>query len=229
MLIGITMMLNIKLTWRGSTRVPTVSPSDPASMHDSGKHGDQDQRVHVQGHGRARHQQHDRERDRGGDRGLDRARHDLLHRHPHTGSGAITRSSISRVYPNSETSGSATAWMPWKIRAKLIRPGASNVENCVLALLGPADALPDLREHVREHERRQQRLHDGADEERADLLAHDANVATPACDERGEAAAPRPRWCERVGEIAACMSLAQVLAVSEMKTVSSVGIVTPRR
>ena len=28
MLIGITRMLNIKLTWRGSTRVPIVSPSD---------------------------------------------------------------------------------------------------------------------------------------------------------------------------------------------------------
>ena len=47
----------------------------------------------------------------------------------HTGNGAITRSSISRVNPNSCTSGSATAWIPWKMHAIAITPGTRMLEN----------------------------------------------------------------------------------------------------
>ncbi len=39
------------------------------------------------------------------------------------GSGAITRSSISFVWLNSCTSGTETAWMPWKMIEEPIRPG----------------------------------------------------------------------------------------------------------
>ena len=46
-----------------------------------------------------------------------------------TGSGAITRSSISRVNPNSWTSGSATAWIPWKMHAIAMTPGTRMLEN----------------------------------------------------------------------------------------------------
>jgi len=42
-----------------------------------------------------------------------------------TGSGHITRSSISRVMPNSCASGSATAAMPENMIATAISPGSS--------------------------------------------------------------------------------------------------------
>ena len=48
---------------------------------------------------------------------------------PATGSGAITRSSISRLTPNSCTNGSATAWIPWKMHAIATTPGTSRLEN----------------------------------------------------------------------------------------------------
>ena len=43
------------------------------------------------------------------------------------GSGAITRSSISRVWANSFTRGSPTAWIPWNMMATATRPGSSTV------------------------------------------------------------------------------------------------------
>ena len=46
----------------------------------------------------------------------------------HTGSGHITRSSISRVTPNSCASGSATAAMPANMMPTAINPGNSTVE-----------------------------------------------------------------------------------------------------
>jgi hypothetical protein len=44
------------------------------------------------------------------------------------GSGASTRSSISRVKPNSCTSGRATAWMPWNRIEVATTPATSRVE-----------------------------------------------------------------------------------------------------
>ena len=46
-----------------------------------------------------------------------------------TGTGASTRSSISLLTLNSCTSGSATAWIPWKLIATAISPGTRTVEN----------------------------------------------------------------------------------------------------
>ncbi len=57
-----------------------------------------------------------------------------------TGSGASTRSSISRVYPNSCTIGSATDWMPWKMIARPMTPATSRVENSA----APAPEPPTL-------------------------------------------------------------------------------------
>ena len=47
----------------------------------------------------------------------------------HTGIGASTRSSISFVNDSSVTSGSATAWMPWKFIDIATRPGTRIVAN----------------------------------------------------------------------------------------------------
>jgi hypothetical protein len=43
------------------------------------------------------------------------------------GQGAWTRSSISRVNPNSCASCMATAWMPWNMMASPTTPGTSTV------------------------------------------------------------------------------------------------------
>ena len=43
------------------------------------------------------------------------------------GQGAWTRSSISRVKPNSCASGMATAWMPWNMMDRPTTPGTSTV------------------------------------------------------------------------------------------------------
>ena len=55
-----------------------------------------------------------------------------------TGNGARTRSSISRVKPKSWTSGSATAWIPWKIIVLAMTPPTRSVENL------PAPAPPPM-------------------------------------------------------------------------------------
>ena len=60
----------------------------------------------------------------------------------HTGRGAITRSSISRVYPNSCTSGSATACTPWKTIAVATTPASSSVENAASAAPDPPIPSP---------------------------------------------------------------------------------------
>ncbi len=54
-----------------------------------------------------------------------------------TGSGASTRSSISRVTPNSVTMGRATAWMPWNSTARPITPATSRVENSAAPVAPP--------------------------------------------------------------------------------------------
>jgi len=61
-----------------------------------------------------------------------------------TGRGHITRSSISRVTPNSCASGSATAAMPENMMATAIRPGRSTVEKLppAIAAVGFSAAPP---------------------------------------------------------------------------------------
>ena len=48
---------------------------------------------------------------------------------PEMESGAITRSSISRVKPNSVTRGKATACTPWNMHAIATTPGTRRLEN----------------------------------------------------------------------------------------------------
>ena len=91
--------------------------------------------------GVAGHDRGDREHEERGEEADDRARGDLLDRDEAIGSGASTRSSISRVYPNSCTIGSATDWMPWKMIASATTPATSSVEN-VRSRRRPAPPTP---------------------------------------------------------------------------------------
>ncbi len=61
---------------------------------------------------------------------------------PEIGSGAITRSSISRVNPNSCTSGSATACTPWNMHAIATTPGTNRLENVVSPAPEPPTPKP---------------------------------------------------------------------------------------
>ena len=91
------------------------------------------------------------------------------------GHGAWTRSSISRVKPNSCAMASAIDWTPWNMIEMPTTPGTSTVANAGLgAAPGAADALADLREHEQEDEAEQKRLDERAQDELADVLAqHD--------------------------------------------------------
>ena len=154
-----------------------------------------------------------------------------------TGIGARTRSSISRVYPNSCTIGSATDWMPWKMIASPTTPATSAVENSAAPRARAADALADLREDVREHEDEQQRLEQGAGQELLDVLAQHDEVAEQQRAERdprrrargeraGTSVARRGRRRRRGGRVVAHSRSS--LPVRLMKTVSSVGAVAER-
>ena len=72
------------------------------------------------------------------------------------GQGAWTRSSISRVKPNSWAICMATAWTPWNMIEMPTTPGTSTVANADSAAgsLPAADALADLGEDVEEDEAR---------------------------------------------------------------------------
>ena len=101
------------------------------------------------------------------------------------------RSSISRLMPNSWTSGRATAWIPWKMQAIATDAGDEQAGRPAWAHAdAPRHALADLGEHVGEHEHEQQRLHH----------ASAARTRGRSCGgRRGRAAAaprrrPRCRW-----------------------------------
>ena len=102
------------------------------------------------------------------------------------GHGAWTRSSISRVNPNSCASGMATAWMPWNMMESPTTPGTRTVANADSApgMLERADALSDFGEHVEEDEAEEERLHQGADGELHQVLAQDDQVAQDQGTER---------------------------------------------
>ena len=119
--------------------------------------------------------------------------------------------------------------MPWKMQAIATTPGHEQRREVRLAPACAADALPDLREHVGEHEDEQQRLHDRADDERGHALAQDREVAQQQRAERGrsrapDGAAPR-RVARRRGRGAHSR---RSFPVRLMNTVSSVGSVTER-
>ena len=104
------------------------------------------------------------------------------------GQGAWTRSSISRVKPNSCDMVSAIDWMPWNMIEMPTTPGTSTVANAdCRCRAAPADALPDLREHVEEDEAQQERLDDRAQHELPQVLAQHDEVAQQQRDQRGPA------------------------------------------
>ncbi len=75
------------------------------------------------------------------------------------GHGAWTRSSISRVKPNSCAMDIAIDWTPWNMTEMPTTPGTRIVANADSSAVPCAtDALPDLGEHVEEHEAEQERL-----------------------------------------------------------------------
>src|ERR1039457_2045496 len=63
----------------------------------------------------------------------------------HSGTGHMTRSSISRVIPNSDDSGSATAAMPENIMATAISPGRMMVPKSTLAPPAAIGLPPPMR------------------------------------------------------------------------------------
>ena len=123
----------------------------------------------------------------GGDHALHRRETDLLDRDGGTGSGHITRSSISRVMPNSCASGSATAAMPLNMMATAISPGSSTV---LKSRCRPSRrrvhrrAAAHVRHDVGEDEQKQQRIHADADDEREELAAQHVQVAQKEPGER---------------------------------------------
>ena len=58
------------------------------------------------------------------------------------GHGACTRSSISRVNPNSCASGIATAWMPWNMIERPTTPGTRTVAKADSAAAPPPPPMP---------------------------------------------------------------------------------------
>ena len=117
------------------------------------------------------------------------------------GHGAWTRSSISRVNPNSWDIWSATDWTPWNMIEMPTTPATSTVANDD-SPPGP-DApteLVDLREDVEEHEAQQERLDHRAQHELPEVLAQHHEVPKQQGTERGAAAAN----AERLGPDASC-------------------------
>ena len=104
------------------------------------------------------------------------------------GHGAWTRSSISRVKPNSCAMFSAIDCTPWNMTEIPTTPGTRIVAKADCATVAvPADALPDLREDVQEDEAEQERLDDRAQHELPQVLAQHDEVAQQQRAERGPA------------------------------------------
>ena len=110
------------------------------------------------------------------------------------GQGACTRSSISRVKPNSWAICMATAWMPWNMIEMPTTPGTRTVANADSApgAAPAADALADLGEDVEEDEAEEERLDQGPGDELPEVLSEHHQVAQ---DERlqGDAAGGQRR------------------------------------
>ena len=105
-----------------------------------------------------------------------------------TGSGHMTRSSISRVMPNSCARGRATAAMPENMMATAMRPGSRTVEKLRRrAMRGGGvhgGAAAHVRHDVGEDEEEEQRVHADADDEGEELAAEDVEVAQEEAERR---------------------------------------------
>ena len=94
------------------------------------------------------------------------------------GHGAWTRSSISRVNPNSWAMARAIDCTPWNMIEIPTTPGTRIVAKADSALgPWPADALADLGEHEQEHEAQQEGLDEGPQHELPQVLAQHDEVA----------------------------------------------------
>ena len=104
------------------------------------------------------------------------------------GQGAWTRSSISRVNPNSWAMARATDCTPWNMIEIPTTPGTRMVAKAGLGRrpLAP-DALADLREHEEEHEAQQERLDQRPQHELAQVLAQHQEVAQDQRPQGGHA------------------------------------------
>ncbi len=116
--------------------------------------------------------------------------------------------------------------------ASPITPATSAVEK-PSAPLGAADALTDLREHVREHEDEQQRLEQRAGQELLDVLAQHHEVAEQQRAERGarrggRACASGTRLAIGLETVGDGRHSRRSFPVRLMNTVSSVGSVADR-
>ena len=104
------------------------------------------------------------------------------------GQGACTRSSISRVKPNSCAMASAIDCTPWNMTEIPTTPGHQDGRERGLGRRAvPADALADLREDVQEDEAQQERLDDRAQHELPQVLAQHHQVAQQQRAQRGPA------------------------------------------
>ena len=159
----------------------------------------------------------------------------------HTGHGACTRSSISRVKPNSCDSCMATAWMPWNMMEMPTTPGDEDGGERRTRRLAPpaaADPLADGREDVQEDEDEQERLDEGAGDELAQVLLQHGEVPLQQGDERLPAGLDRPGGSQRrcvvaLGGVASVgvtggHQSRRSFPVRLMNTVSSVGSVIDR-
>ena len=102
------------------------------------------------------------------------------------GIGASSRSSISRVQPNSATSGNASVCIAVSTDVSATRPGEEQV---AVAVLGVAEAA----QHLPEHEQHEERLQDHLREERGQLAAGDVQVAVQDREEGAARCGAGPR------------------------------------
>ena len=159
------------------------------------------------------------------------------------GHGAWTRSSISRVKPNSWDICSATDWTPWNMIEMPTTPATRTVANADSDAAAPAadpgapaDGLADLGEHVEEHEAQEERLDDAcaARTPRRSCAARRGRGGaaprgrcgsrrTPCASRRGPRGVARRRCVAVVGH-----QSRSSLPVRLMNTVSRVGSATER-
>ena len=176
--------------------------------------------MHSEVHGRRGDERRERKHDERGDHRLDPARGDLLHRHRpdrHRCQHAVLDlAGVSEVLHEWERH------RLYALEDHRTRDHAADEQGRESgSVAASSDRLTDLREHVREDEDEQERLHDRATQEHRDLLAENSQVAKQQCEER----VPRRRARGTNRDRAHSRSS---LPVRPMNTVSSVVSVMPR-
>ena len=188
--MGMTTMPKMRPICCGLTLVPMIRPSAPAVRLASARTSDEEGPavdVRVRPGWRARSRRAGR-RWRRRSCSAGRRRQIFSMATAATGSGHMTRSSISRVMPNSCASGRATAAMPENMMATAMSPGRRTVEKLAAGHGGGGvhgGAAAHVRHDEGEDEEEEQRVHADADEEGEHFAAQDVEVAQ---EEAGEGA-----------------------------------------